>query len=346
MKRQQLPANLVSICTAEAIALSSDNTGLTFEKELIYLGNFRKKTDTQDISFSVLDSTLEHWHNTVAAMLSNGVDVPVAIEHTTDPTKNAGQLVSTSIRPNAKGVNALYGVIKFVDTEKAKLAKSANVSVNIAKDKTDGLNRVYYSPITHVALTNYPVIPGLEPFAAISLSLTSGKPTMDLRALATKLGIQDSVPDDQLPDAVAAAIDALLKKLAEANKEPDGDEKTPKPPAVAASAPPKVAPVQLSLVRDARTQRVNSLVSSGKIVPAVATKLTAQYCTDAAIESAFAGKDDGFEGTIVALSLNENVTTFKEQSGRQDLALSNAQRDDSKNPLVEDAKRRAAARKS
>jgi hypothetical protein len=338
--RQKLPVNLVSICTADALALSSDDKGLTFEIELIYLGDFRKKNDTQDISFSVDDGILEHWHNTVAAMLSNGVDIPVAIEHSTDPTKKAGDLLSTSIKQNAKGVNALYGVIKFIDADKAKLAKSANVSVNIAAQKIDGLNRVYYRPITHVALTNYPVIPGLEPFTAISLSL-SEQPKMDLRALATKLGIQDSVPDDQLPDAIAAAIDAMLKQLADM-KEPDTDDK---PPAVAASNPPKVAPVQLSLVRSARTTRVNDLVSSGKIVPAVATKLTGKFCTDKAIELAFTGVDDGFEDTVSALSLNETVATFNEKSGRQTIALSDAPRDNEKNPLLADAQRRAAASK-
>lgn len=329
----------------------SGNDPLLRRKELIYTGSFEKKTKTESIKFAVDETVLQHWHNTFIAMSANGVDVPVPKEHTADPDARRATVVRTEIAQNKRGLRALYGYFKFKDAESLKLAEQANVSIFVPDEYTDGKSNKYFRPIRHVALTDYPVIPGLEGFETIALSEVLD---MSLSAIAKKLGVKDDGDEKEIEAAVSKAIDALLKKVeaATSNPPPNPNPPTPNPPNPnpadpptnpnpAPANPPVVSASFVNMLRDNRTMKLSQLVQCGKISPVVRDALTAQYCNDKTLSlSLSSAGDDGFETTVAALAKNESIVSFKEKTGPQALALSHPL-DSKENPLLKDAERRA-----
>lgn len=151
--------------------------GLTFRKELIYEGSFVKKVPGKEAQhFTVDEAKLNHWEHTGNRMVRNGVKVPVPVKHTDEPERNRARVLRYEVGVNDKGKNALYGVMRFRDHDAAKLAASTDVSIFVPEDSfTDGLGNKYTYAIKHVALTDYPVIPGLSDFKAIAASYDAPK---------------------------------------------------------------------------------------------------------------------------------------------------------------------------
>lgn len=169
------------LATPPAVEVASDTgewDGLTYEKELIYVGDFEDKT--RKLKFSVDESLVDHWLRTHDEMVKNGIDVPTPKGHTDDVESNRGKVIRVTKRLNEEGLPALFGVFKFRDKEAAKLAASANVSIYVPPEFTDGKGRRYVRPIRHVAFTDYPVIPGLGKFHAIAASLVLDQPRDDI----------------------------------------------------------------------------------------------------------------------------------------------------------------------
>lgn len=337
------------------LALSVANDPLLFRKELIYAGTFEKKTD--NIKFSVDEQTLRHWHNTFIAMSANGIEIPVPKEHTTDPDAKRGTLIKTEIALNPKGLPALFGFIRFKDAESAKQGKHNNVSIFVPNDFTDGKSNTYYRPIAHVALTDYPVIPGLGKFESIALSLVSEQQTMSLKAIAKRLGVDDKTADAELEGAISKAIDALLKKVEAAASNPPANPPAPtgeNPPANPPTEgnppanPPVVSAAFVSMLRENRNNKLQALVAGGQITPAVREAIAAEHCNDKTLSLALSasGSNDGFDSLCAALAKND-VVKLREQTGAQGttVALSHTL-DPANNPLLANAERRAAEAKA
>ena len=66
---------------------------------------------------------------------------------------------------NERGLPALYGCVRFRDGFDPD---DSQVSIHVPPQFTDGLGRTYVRPIRHVAITDYPVIPGLGRFEALA----------------------------------------------------------------------------------------------------------------------------------------------------------------------------------
>lgn len=326
----------------------SDVDPLVRRKELIYIGNFRKKNNSEDIRFDVDETTLQHWHNTFIAMSANGIEVPVPEEHTTDLTKRRGTLIKTEIALNKRGLRALYGHIKFKDIESLKLAETTNASIFVPPELTDGKDNTYHHPITQVALTDYPVIPGLEKFQSIAASLVlSENSNMSLRAIAKSLGIKDDVEDKELETAIGKAIAELKKQI----KASDPPEVTPTGAGAGAGAgagnlpanPPVVSLSMVNLLKDNRRMKLMDLQNKGKIVPAVREEFEKEYCSDTALKlslSLSANDTDPFEKMLSIIANNEAVMSFAEKTRGQSIALSNPI-DAKENPLIAVAERLA-----
>jgi len=142
---------------------------LTFWKEIAHVGKFYK--GSQEIN--ITPRHLKHWAGTFKAMSQVGIKVPVPVEHTENPERKRGEVLAMITRENRKGVPALYARIKFRDADAAKM-KDSGTSIYVPTKRESGLGHHFVSPVTHVAVTDYPVIPDLEPFSqALSLSLTS-----------------------------------------------------------------------------------------------------------------------------------------------------------------------------
>ncbi len=133
-----------------------------YRKELIHAGTFVK--DGQE--FRVDGAALRHWKRTFDAMRRRGVEVPVPVEHTRDPERRRGTVVEMELGTNLRGEPALFGVFEFRDGE----APLSSVSIYAPPSFTDGLGTRYVRPITHVALTDYPVVPGLDPWLPLAAS--------------------------------------------------------------------------------------------------------------------------------------------------------------------------------
>jgi len=139
---------------------------LVFWKEVAHVGTFHKGDQRIDIT----PRHLSHWENTHKAMSKAGLTVPVPVEHTKDPERRRGKVLELAQKTNSRGLPALYAKIRFRDSDAAKMIDSG-VSIFVPKESQSGYGHRFVAPVEHVAITDYPVIPDLEPFAqALSLS--------------------------------------------------------------------------------------------------------------------------------------------------------------------------------
>lgn len=330
----------------EALALSTveRNGKKLWRKELIYEGDFVKKTATQKIEFSVDKALIDHWHNTHKQLGANGVEVPLPLAHIFDedainnPLNKKATLVETEVGKNKKGLNALYGLIEFKDEQSEKDLKHSDVSVYVPGEFTDGKGNTYYRPIRHVCFTDFPVIPGLEKFEALAASLDSD-PTKDLpmplnaKMVAKKLGVNPDLNDTALEAAIETALDDLVKKASST-------------PAPVVAEP--IAAAFVTLAKNSRNDKLKQLVQKAIITPAVETELQTIFANDKTLSLSLALSDDkkdviekdNFSKVIDALLKNDPVE-LKEMTKKQTLSLSHPDKPE-ENKVLADAKARAA----
>lgn len=312
-----------------------------YRKELIYAGKFVKHDASGRQEFTVDDAMLHHWADTFGQMRQAGVEVPVPIEHTNDPEKRRATVVDLQVAPNSRGVQALYAKIKFRDAEAEKLAASAGVSIYVPPKFTDGTGRTYYRPIRHVALTDYPVVPGLEGFQAIAAS-HAGAMQMSLQSLAEKMAIPVADKDDPtIESEIMMKFQQLQKQLEEANAEiaklkgegEEGEGGGEEPPAVAAGF--------LRVLRDNRKMKLDSAVQRGLLTPAARKKIEDAHCTDKALALSANSDADPFDSIMDTLEANGAVLSFREKSGPQGAPLRDPSKKPEKTSVEADAERRA-----
>ena len=140
---------------------------LAFRKQVIYAGNHVKGESDE---FTIDEELIDHWVETGNEMIGAGIEIPLPKKHNEDdPELNRGYVNKFVKANDGQGRASLYVFGKFADAESAKLANRANVSL-FSPPKKAIAGKVYTRPITHVALTNYPVIKGLEGFTSLTLS--------------------------------------------------------------------------------------------------------------------------------------------------------------------------------
>jgi len=292
-----------------------------YRKELIYPGTFDHKGQ---FKFTVDDKLMRHWVATHELMASNGVRVPVPIDHSMSPEAKRGSLKKLAIEKNSRGIDALFGYIKFDKPEYETLAASADVSIYVPPEARDGLGNQYYRPIRHVGLTDYPVIPGLDGFEQIAASFNTGD-LMNLKELAAKIGVTAEGTDEQICDAIAAAWQA---KNAAPPAAPPAAPVAPAAPVMRQAMPFPRAPVAASLLgmfKENRQAKLDKLVMQGRITTAVAEKLSERYLSDDVATLALStvegddGEtiqfDDGFDHLMISLADNPPVVNLKSRTG-------------------------------
>lgn len=367
------PRTILSLTLEGEPGLETTSDPLEFWKEVIYeCPKFQK----DNLQFSVNKALIDHWAKTGKEMLAEGIEHPLPLDHTSNPEKRRGSVIDLEPRQNPKrgGIWSLYEKVRFRDAEAARLAQTANVSILVDEEMTSGRGTRYKLPIIHTALTDYPVIPGLEPFQAVALSYNIADPgsqAMTLQELATKMGLNPQLPPDQILAAIAAAWDQMKAKTmappAPPGAPPAGPPGTPRPPGLSDppveeededeedededNVKPKEPEVSLALVelsRDNRLMKIEKLVLARKITPAVRKDLEKRFCTPNALKLSLSrndGTDDGFKAIIETLQLNEPVFELsKGKTGlQQAVALSQtAESDPRQSPLVKNADKRAA----
>ena len=310
---------ILQLKTVPAKALGLSDTGLTkFRKQLIKVGSYVKDSTKQE--FTVALDTLNHWVKTFDLWLSNGNKVSVPLTHAVagSGADNQGWVTELSVEGDS-----LFGVIELKDPA---LALTSDVSIYVPAKAVDGKGIEYIAPITHVALCTDPVIPGLESFEKLELSL--GDSNMDfLKSICKKLGLSGDKATE------AGAVEAITAL------------KTPNPGKPDLTLSNKDGGDALSkLLSDNRAMKLDRLLKAGLISPAMKETVEAKY-VDAevcALELSQENFSDAFDFLYEVLVGNK-PTGLEEVTGLQSLELANTSTG-KKNVVAADVdKRRAVA---
>lgn len=323
------------VCAAAA-ATTDGKPSQTFLKDLIRVGTYINPADGQ--AFDVTIDDLDHWAAMFSLMDANGVRVPVPEGHTTEAAANRGY-----VRGMFRDGDVLRGKIELIGPDAIALAGRNDVSVYVPPAFTDGKGNKYARPITHVAITSYPVVSGLKPFVPIAASLdgvVTQVPVLTLAApganimeallkIAAALGIPtDGLDETALTDAITAKCGEMATEMSNAKAaaaKADG--------ALAASLAAKNAkpdPQVLKLTGRVRSQDIAALVTSGHATPACAKALSAAFVDgDAIALSLDPANDARFDAVIAALKAND-PKELAEKFNSQSIALSRVTPDNTK----------------
>lgn len=318
-------------------------------KEIIRTGHYIK--EKQGIEFTVTHATLAHWAATFQEMAANGVRVPIPDDHDTfgKAHHNQGFVVDMFVDGDS-----LMAVCELIGDEAQDLATRNDVSVGIPQEIIDGKGRRYVTPIEHLAFTPTPLITGLGKFIPIAASRTRKVSVMDLKALGKALGIED-LEDANAVDKITAAFaergtkaTAVEASLGEHKTKLEAAEsglKAAREELAAKTEPVKVDAVTLELAQETREGKLGTLVANAKITPAVKDRLHAIFlgADGARLKASISnGSQHIFQEVVSALDENDPVK-LKEQTGPQAAVLMSSMAKGGKNPLMEDAQRRAKA---
>jgi hypothetical protein len=306
------------------------------KKELIKIGDYYKASD--GIRFKVTPEALQHWESTHKTFKSNGnkVELPTTHANAGNPKENNGWL--DSVTQDGK---SLWGIIDLYGPDAKRLAKVSDVSIYSPPEHTDGKGVKYHWPITHVALCTDPVIGGLQGFETIAASLTSTPAADDdknftpsisfsnkegsmlIDELKKLFNVDATLEGTALDKAVLDGISGLKKTAEDLTAEittlKTAAVKPEVPPTPAPEVPP--APKMLSMAKDNGKMKLNSLIASARITPAVAKKFEERYLSDKAVALSLSSKGtDDFDFVLEALKENDPVE-LKEQTGAQVLEL-------------------------
>ena len=318
---------------------------LIVEKELIHVGTFSKHTNDGEVKYNITSKLLDHWHKTFAEMSKDNVEVPMPLGHSRNPELKRGSLVGTIRKPNSKGVDSLFGQVKYKDAKAKENLSASQVSIFVPKKSGK-----YTMPIEHVAFTDYPVVTTLEPFNIVASVIEEDD--MTLRELANIAGVDPALTDEQ------QIMMALAQKLQAIPKPPVPGQ----PPVGAPPVPPRAPmpgrfsndPVKdnpepltgalMDVVKENRQLRLSRL-SEGKdarITPAQRKILEEKYLTEESLSfSHVDGGNEDFNTVVQMIEAGAPIRDMK-KTGAQALVLSkDDQANGEKNPLVRGAEKRA-----
>lgn len=310
--------------------------GLTWEKEVIYVGSFvAPQPDGSSQKFSVSEDDLKHWKQSIELQLSRGIRIDLPLGHTTNPEASRGKIVGADVRENSRGLPSLWVTVEFADEKAAELAKTAEVSLYSPPSWQDGFGNTYSRPIRHVALTQQPVISNLDAFTLIA-SLDEGSQSMDyLMQIADAIGLEavDGEDEAALTQRILDAITAEEDPEDTGEDDPMLDGEDLGEDLGEGGDPTMDMSFSHREVLEGRKARVALLLSQGKITPAQQKKLESTYCAKGSL-----ALSNEFDSAIQVLSLSES----RKPGSRTGAQLSKTD-GPTLSPLVADAERRAKA---
>jgi|ETNvirnome_2_300_1030623.scaffolds.fasta_scaffold02408_4 hypothetical protein len=346
--------HLVCPKDCDLICLGEEGT-LLFEKQHAYPGNFRMKTSKGPVDFELTEDALKQVAAESNRYIENGNKCNLPTKHTEETEANRGHNLKWFVKPDSKNRPGLFSLTEFRDKEAAKLAKTAQTSIYCPGKFEDGKKNEYIRPVRHVALTDYPVIPGLDGFTPIAASLTTEftdstdpikkETIMPIKELAADIGLQLS--EEILADegkAFGAIADAFKEVQQTSGKQVKditlelSEYKKLNPPK---ADPIRVSKAQISMLRENRELKLSALVEKGKILTCVKTKLEEVFCGDADLTLSLAeDKEDKFNEVIDALRDNDPIK-LSEGTGPQGGDMS-VLLDKEINPVIANAEKRRA----
>jgi hypothetical protein len=315
-------------------------------KEAIRVGEYQKDGE----GFNVTADDIAGWVKTFHEMTANGVKVSVPSMHTAVgiPELNMGYVLDMFVEGES-----LMCVVELVGEKAIEAASKSDVSICF-EPFVDGKGTRYESAITHLAMVTDPLVPGMKRFISLAASIGKRSNSVDWKIIKEALNIEEDVTDENAIDLIKGVVTKLQARVAELEdklKESEKDEKDEKGEAnknssKAVAASMAASPSVVRLVAEGRRAKLNKLVADGKITPAVRVDLEQRYVGkgEESVKrllslSDEADADDGFDHICDALAKNESAVKV---NGRSALCVDPNKSD---NPLLADAKRRAANKK-
>ncbi len=274
----------------DKLSLSNDGDDLTYEKQIAYVGQFYK--DAGNIEFEITETAIDHWVDVQASLIGEGVEVPMPFEHNIDVPRKSTALEYTK-KEDSKGRVGLFAKVKFKDKESYGELKDSQTSIYVEREMITPVKKTHHHlPITHVAWTEYPVLPGMDRITAIAASLkatpvftkecfkkeTKMADIITLSSLASSLGIdiKDEKEDKAIADSIALSFTSLKdsQSILE-GKITDLEKLIPKKKDV-----PVIAASLVTMGTENRQNKIDGLLRDGYITAAQAKSATEKYCSN------------------------------------------------------------------
>lgn len=311
-----------------------------FLKDLISVGEYVSNGQ----KFAITTKDMDRWIENGKRFIAAGNQIPVPDGHTDDASANRGYVLELF-----REGGTLYGVVEMIGADSIATAARSKVSINTEPDYVDGKGNKYDDLITHVALTNAPVIPDQNGFLPIAASrnaktntkqparlftLAKGTETSSMEYLtkiAALLGISgtESMDDAALTEAIAKSIKAIQSSGEDLSKQVTAslaEVNTLKLSLSKATAKPdEPTPMLLRIASENRSLKLSQLVTAGKITPAVKDKLADIYIgkDNAGLKLSLDAVGDGqFAALCDALTQNDAVKLGEQTTVQNGLTLS------------------------
>lgn len=330
--------------------------GLTYEKEVVYSGNFVKDLgNNEQQRFTVDEALIDHWIKTHTELTAAGVKVPMPVSHTRDVEATRAHVKSLTKKLDHKGRMGLFATLEFTKQAYADQLSKTDVSLYSPREiKHQG--KTFVRPIEHICFTSYPSIGDLADFT-IACSMEAPQPatpptpptpktpptaqpkgSVMIKAIVDKLGIvaPEGATDEALAGMIYSKFESLKPK-ADAKK-PDGkdvqlENETVVDPIV---KPAVIDPMVIELTNDNRSMKIDTLVADRKITPARGKALKTKFVA----EGTLALSNDVFSAVYSELeALDPIVALSRETSGSQRTS------EMKESSLVANARKMAEARK-
>ena len=212
-------------------------------KDAIALGRYTHPAGS--FTLDITRDRLEGFARTFSKMKSNGVGVPILMDHAASAASTLGWIVDVKLDGDR-----LMELHQFLGETSRDIGLRNKVSLGIDPNFVDGKGTAYGEAIVHSAVTPVPVVPGQGEYQAVEQHLAEGSREVVTLSL-------------RLPDEPAVASSA-----------PKVDEPATEPEPAAAPAVPIIdTSFALSILVEAVAARRDAAVAAGAITPAVAGEL-------------------------------------------------------------------------
>ncbi len=349
------------------------NDALVYDKQFAYVGQFYKAKD--DLEFEITEEAIDHWVAVQASLLDEGIEVPMPLEHINkdNPEKKRATALSYTKRTDSKGRVGLFGKVEFKNQDAVKNLSDSQISIYVERETITPVKRTHHHmPITHVAFTNYPVLPGMDKFTEIAASLNATPvftkgffknedvdmvDTISLSSLAESLGVEVKEKDDKsvvkgITDAFSASKH-VAEDLTERVKDLTGKVESLTKQIPKKKDAPVISASLLSMGIENRQHKIDDLLREGFVTSVQAKRASEKYCSKPCISLSLSSESttDDFEWWVENERLGLSETLFTDESGNtrsqntdDSLTLSNADvSDPTKNALAAEIESRVAA---
>lgn len=265
-----------------------------FRKEVARVGTYTHPTDKWTLRLT--PERLRSWADAFGKMRKAGVEVPLCDDHIVSADTARGWVIGFDVEGD-KGM----ATVEAIGEDAIRAVARNGASVYVDPEFVDGRGDRYAEAITHIALTPTPVIPGMGDFVLIAASRSGGgdkaltraplvryyaasldaPPIKEPPVMLEKLRKALKLADDAAEDAVLAKINEvgeaaaklpdLQTQLDKAKK--DADALTAKVAELTKNTKPEIDDETASDRAEVVEEKIDSLVTAGKITPAVAASL-------------------------------------------------------------------------